>query len=125
VHALRNVHRALIAGGDMLDLHPIPPDQLIEAAGEPLGRIDERPFFDVVRAAEQALRRLEGEGLFQQQVELEFDFLQRYERRRDLLDHLDERDDCRLPRALRRRIERADAPLDVRVRAVIRRFVSR
>jgi hypothetical protein len=108
----------------MLDLHPIPPDQLIEAGGHPLGRIDERPFFEVARAAEGAVAMLVDERLFAEEAAREFDFLQRYERRRDLLDHLDERDDCIVPRALRRRIEQAEPPLDVRVRAVVRRYVA-
>jgi hypothetical protein len=109
----------------MLDLHPIPPDQLIEARGEPLGRIDERPFFDVVRAMDETLEELVDEGMFAPQAELEFDFLERYERRRDLLDHLDERDDCCVPPVLRHRIEQAEPPLDARVRAVLRRYVTR
>ena len=122
MHALRRVHRSLVAGASVIDLHPVLPDQLVEAGGAPLGRIDEHSFFSVVTAAESTLGRLLQEGLFEFEAELEFDYLERFERRRDLLDHLDERDDCLVPQALRRRIQRAQPPLDLRAHAVIRRF---
>jgi hypothetical protein len=122
VNALRNVHRAVVPGGILLDLHPIPPSEQVEAGGSVLGRLDEREFFTIARATEEALEQAVGDGLFESEAELEADVVERFDTVEEMLEIVGEREGVRIPAAVRTRVLEARGPIDLRERIVLRRL---
>jgi hypothetical protein len=64
VHALRNIHKALVPGGRLIDTQPVSPQPPIDADGEFVGTLDmsewARTIDQIDRLTEQTLRA----GLF-------------------------------------------------------------
>jgi hypothetical protein len=121
VHALRTIHRALVPGGILLDMHPIPPSTRAQVRDEILGEFDDAEFLEIVRTTEGLLA---GSGLFALDAELEFDWLERFDSAEELLEDVALWEGCRTPRALAARIGEATPPIDVWERVVLRRFRS-
>jgi hypothetical protein len=119
VHALRNVHKALVPGGTLLDMHPIPPSTRVEREGVSLGVFDDSEFMELVAATEAGL---EEAGVFTLETQLEFDWLERYESGDELLADVEEWEGCRVPPAVAERIQAAEPPLDIWEHVVLRRF---
>jgi len=119
VHALRKIHQALVPGGILLDMHPIPPSTRAEVHGESLGEFDDAEFMEIVRATETPLEEID---LFVVEAELEFDWLERYDSVEELLEDVDSWEGCRAPAALAARIRNAVPPIDIWERVVLRRF---
>jgi hypothetical protein len=120
VHALRQIHQALVPEGVLLDMHPIPPATRAEVRGKSLGEFDDAEFMEVVASAEA---KIETSELFVFESELEFDYLERYDNAAELLrDIREEWEGCTIPPGLQERILSADAPVDIWERVVLRRF---
>jgi hypothetical protein len=122
VNALSRIHKALVPGGVLLDLHPTVPFATAEAGGATLGRFDEREFVATVRATEAGMEEAVRIGLFEQERELRFDVLDRFEDADELLETVAEWDGFHIPKALARRIRAAPVPIDIRERVVLRRL---
>jgi hypothetical protein len=121
VHALRQIHQALVPEGVLLDMHPVPPSTRAEVDGEPLGEFDDAEFMQTVATAEAVLER---SGLFVQESETPFDYRERYEDASELIADVEESwEGCRIPDALRARMLAAGGPVDVWERVVLRRFI--
>jgi hypothetical protein len=119
VHALRNIHSALVPGGTLVDIHPIPPAEQAEASGRVLGRIDERGFFEIVRATE---RELGSAGLFEVEAAVERDVFERFDTAVEFFEIVGDREGVRIPTRLARRVRAASPPIDLRERVVFRRY---
>jgi SAM-dependent methyltransferase len=120
VHALRQIHQALVPGGVLLDMHPVPPSTRAEVRGESLGEFDDAEFMQIVADAEA---EIEGGALFMRESEIEFDYLERYDDPAQLLEDIREGwDGCRIPAELEQRILAAEEPVDIWERVVLRRF---
>ena len=120
MHALRRIQQALVPGGVLLDMHPVPPSTRAEVRGESLGDFDDSEFQRIVSDAEGVLQR---SGLFEWESELEFDYLERYDDPAQLLEDIeDEWDGCSVPPDLEARIRATDGPVDLWERVVLRRF---
>jgi len=120
VHALRQIHQAVVPGGVLLDLHPIPPSTRAEVDGRSLGEFDDAEFMQIVANAEAEIER---SGLFERESEVEFDYLERYDDPRQLLEDIKEGwEGCRIPSELEARILEADGPVDIWERVVLRHF---
>jgi hypothetical protein len=120
VHALRQIHQALVPGGILLDMHPIPPSTGAEVEGKSLGDFDDAEFMQIVANAEAAIQR---SGLFERESEVEFDYLERYDDPAQLLEDIEEGwEGCTVPSELAMRIREADGPVDIWERVVLRRF---
>lgn len=120
MHALRNIHQALVPEGVLLDMHPIPPATRAEVRGQSLGEFDDAEFQKLVRTAEA---RILETGLFEHDTETEFDFLERYDDPVQLLEDIKEGwDGCHIPAELEARIRAAKPPVDIWERVVLRRF---
>jgi hypothetical protein len=119
VHALRKIEEALLPGGSLVDIHPVPPAEQAEAGGRPLGRLDETEFFEVVRATE---RELAAAGLFELAAEVERDIVERFDTLDEFFEIVDEREGVRIPTTLGRRIRAAQPPIDLRERVAFRRY---
>jgi SAM-dependent methyltransferase len=122
VHALRQIHRALVPGGILLDMHPVPPSTRAEVDGVSLGDFDDEEFFEVVRATERPLAET---ALFVLEDEIEFDYLERYDNGSELLEDVKSWEGCRVPRSLAKAIREAEPPVDIWERVVLRRFSAR
>lgn len=122
VHALRQIHKALVPGGILLDMHPIPPPTRAEVGGVSLGDFDDDEFFDIVRATE---RPLAESDLFVLEDETEFDYLERYDGGSELLEDVKSWEGCRVPRSVANAIRAAKPPVDIWERVALRRFSAR
>jgi hypothetical protein len=120
VHALRQIHQALVPGGVLLDMHPIPPSTRAEVRGKSLGEFDDAEFMQLVADGEA---KLERSGLFTQESEVEFEYLERYDDGAEMLEDIREGwEGCRIPAELEKRILEAGGPVDIWERVVLRRF---
>lgn len=119
MNALRKIHEALVPGGILLDMHPIPPSARAEVGGRSLGEFDDAKFFETVAATEAPLEQC---GLFVIEAEIEFDWLERYDSGEELLEDVKSWDGCRIPRGLAARVRSAKPPIDIWERVVLRRF---
>jgi hypothetical protein len=122
VHALRQIHRSLVPGGTLLDMHPVPPATRAEVGGRSLGDFDDAEFFDIVTATEAGLDETVQGGLFSFETEVEFDWLERFDSGEELIEDVREWEGCRVPRQLAKRIREAEAPVDIWERVALRRF---
>jgi SAM-dependent methyltransferase len=119
VHALRQIHRSLVPGGVLLDMHPVRPSARAEIGGVSLGDFDDEEFFDIVDATEKPLAESE---LFVLEEEVEFDYLERWDSGEQLLEDVKTWDGCHVPSDLGDRIRQAEPPVDIWERVVLRRF---
>jgi hypothetical protein len=120
VHALRHVHRLLVPGGTMVDLHPVTEEQ-VEAGGRRIGVIEEPEFTAVhLPNAERRLGEAIADGLYTLEAETEFDFLQHFDDADELFAA--QEDPALVKPALARRIRAAPPPLVIREHVVARRF---
>ena len=120
MHALRQIHQALVPGGVLLDMHPVPPSTRAEVRGVSLGEFDDAEFMQIVVNAEAEIER---RGLFTRESEVEFDYLERYDDPAQLLEDIREGwDGCQIPAELEKRILEAGVPVDIWERVVLRRF---
>ena len=122
MRALRKIHQALVPGGVLLDMHPIPPPTRAEVGGRSLGEFDDAEFWEIVVATEAPL---EATDLFAFEAEIEFDWLERYDSGAELLEDLKSWESLRVPRALATRIRKAEPPVDLWERVVLRSFRAR
>ena len=122
MHALRQIHQALVPGGALLDMHPVPPSTRAEVDGKSLGDFDDSEFMRIVSDAEGVLER---SGLFTWESDLEFDYLERYDDPAQLLEDIEDGwEGCRIPAELEARIREAEGPVDIWERVVLRRFMK-
>jgi hypothetical protein len=119
VHALRKIHEALVPSGILLDMHPIPPATRAQVGGRSLGEFDDAEFWEIVAATEAPLAATD---LFVWEAEIEFDWLERFDSGAGLLQDVKSWDGCHVPRALATRIRKAEPPVDIWERVVLRRF---
>ena len=120
MHALRQIHQALVPGGVLLDLHPVPPSTQARVQGRSLGEFDDAEFMELVANGEAEIER---SGLFAQESEVEFDYLERYDDPAQMLEDIREDwETCKVPAELEARILEAEGPVDIWERVVLRRF---
>lgn len=120
MHALRHVHRLLVPGGTLVDIHPVTEEQ-VEAGAEPVGVIAEPDWLGSdLPNSEAALRRAVTEGLYALEAQTEYDVLQHFdgpdeliEAKRELLETREELIDA---------IREAPPPLVTRMHVVFRRL---
>jgi hypothetical protein len=120
VHALCQVHRLLVPGGTMVDLHPL-AEERVEAGGRTIGVIQDPAWLsDDLPNAEASLADAISAGLYTLEAEIEFDLLQHFDEANDLLETREEI--LTEQRDLVRRIQNATPPLVTREHCVLRRL---
>ena len=120
MHALRHVHRLLVPGGTLVDVHPV-AEERVEAAGDPVGVIVEPEWFTVdLPNSEAALQQTIAEGLYALEAETEYDVLSHFDQADELIEA---KSDLLEPQpALVEAIRRAPLPLATRMKVVFRRL---
>lgn len=66
MHALRNVHAALVPDGLLVDTQPIGQQPQVAANGHELGTLDMREWIETIHAVDQGVAETIDAGLFQQ-----------------------------------------------------------
>jgi hypothetical protein len=120
VHALRHVHRLVVPGGTVVDMHPVTEEQ-VETRHGMVGVIREPVWIDVeLPNSEAGLRSTIDEGLFELEAETEYDVLQHFDRPEELIDA--KSDILEGQDALVHAIRAAPPPLITRMHVVFRRL---
>jgi hypothetical protein len=109
----------LVGEGVLVDIHPVPPAEQVEAEGRTLGRLDEGELFADIAEAE---RLLAESGLYLLEEEVETDIVERFDNVEEMIENVSDRARMRLPPKLERRVRAARPPIDLRERIVLRRF---
>ena len=120
MHALRRAHQAVVPGGALLDIHPVASRPPVEAAGAPVGRLDDRGWSDVIEHADARLAELVAEGLLEDVRTERAEVRERFRSAEEFLEAVADWPGTRIPRRLRARVRGAEPPIDVREQVVYR-----
>lgn len=119
MNVLRDTHRALRPGGDLLDFHPTyPPWARVEAGGRTIGDLVEADFPDQLRHAEAGLDEVVRMGLLRPIAEQTHELREHYEDADDLIDTWGDI----VGQELEGRIRASAAPFDVVDKVVFRLY---
>ena len=66
MHALRNIHAALVPGGLLVDTQPIGPQPRVAANGHELGTLDMREWLETIHAVDERVAETIAAGLYEQ-----------------------------------------------------------
>ena len=120
MHALRHVHRLVVCGGTLVDLHPV-TEEHVEAGGQLIGVIEDPDYRSIdLPNAEACLQAEVRRGLYAWEAEKEFDFLQHFDDAEELIEA--KRDALASQHDLVRRIRAATLPFTIHEHVVLRRF---
>jgi hypothetical protein len=120
VHALRHVRGLVIPGGILVDIHPV-TEERVEARNGPVGVIREPEWLNVeLPNSEAALRQTIAEGLFELEVEKEYDVLEHFDHADELIEA--KQDVIEEQLELIAAVHAAPPPLVTRMRVVFRRL---
>jgi hypothetical protein len=72
VHALRNLHAALVPDGRLVDTQPISAHPSVTADDAELGSLDMREWIETIRAVDERINETLGTGLYELTNEREF-----------------------------------------------------
>jgi hypothetical protein len=72
VHALRNIHAALVPGAILIDTQPVSARPPVAAGGVTLGTLDMRDWHDTIQAVDELVASTITDGLFELQHESRF-----------------------------------------------------
>jgi hypothetical protein len=123
VHALRHAHELLVAGGVLIDLHPVTEEQ-VESGTDIVGTIEEPEWIaETLPNAERRLLEAVRRGLYALEEEVEFDLFQRFDDTDELIEA--KQDLLAAQPLLLERIRAARPPLQTRERYVGRRLRAR
>lgn len=119
---LRDLLRALVPGGLVVDLLSVPPPEHVEAAGEVIGELDNSAFFARAIPAAAGLDALAAAGVLVHEHEERLSILVRYPTGADLADDVAQRTYSRLPATLEPRVRAIAGPCELRSPCLVRRF---
>ena len=69
MHALRNIHTALVPDGLLVDTQPVGPQPRVTANGHELGTLDMREWIETIQAVDERVDETMASGLFEQTEE--------------------------------------------------------
>jgi hypothetical protein len=122
VHALREAHRVLAAGGLLVDTQPISARPVVEADGTPLGRLDMREWRATIDAVEEQVQRVLADGLFTMEQERGLVVTETFDNGPELVETVSGWQGTTISRRLARAAAAAPPPLcvhqDVRLRVL-------
>lgn len=119
---LRNLLRALVPGGRVVDLLSVPPPEQVEVDGEVIGELDNSAFFARALPAAAGLDALAAEGILAHEYEERFPIFVRYPSGAELVDDVAQREYTRMPAALARRVRAIAGPCEIRDNCLARRL---
>ena len=125
MHALRNIRRMLVPGGILLDLQPIPPSPTLHAVGGLLGQLDQEQVWTRFGEIEPGVETAVREGLYELETQLEFDVVERFDSKTELVATILERDDWQMSEELAAHLDGAESPIDGHDHMRLRKFRAR
>lgn len=122
VHALRNVHYALVPGGAVLDLHSVPPAGPVLADGAELGRVDFSEFFANLVEVERRVDEAVADGVFLADGEVAFAMREQFDDGPSFFGAASEWAGARLPPVLVQHALTVTRPVEVVHNMVVRKY---
>jgi hypothetical protein len=113
VDVLRNVHGAVVTGGHVLDIHPLPLDFAVRVGQRGIGFVDLSRYADVVERMEDGVASALAAPLFVVERSLRRHVVERYDSARELQERADEWETLRLPPPVRRRLRESEGPVEL------------
>ena len=109
MYVLRQVHRAVVPDGLVLDIHPLGNDFPVLAGGHGIGFVDTQKFRGVLAAMNECVDQSISDGLFEELRSLRRHVIERFDTAAEALEEADSWENLRLPAAVRRRLRETDA----------------
>jgi hypothetical protein len=113
VHALRNIHAALVPGAILVDTQPVSAHPPVNADGTTLGALDMREWLETIEAVDERVAETLAAGLYDLQHEQRFTVVDTFDDAPECLETLSGWRGTRVPAALATRIRNARRPLSV------------
>jgi hypothetical protein len=113
VNALREVHRLLVPGGEVVDTQPISPRPLVESDGRRLGTLDMRDWRATIDAVEDEVQRAVAGGLFTIEDERSLVVIETFDNGPEFVETVSGWQGTTISRRLARRAASAPPPLTV------------
>jgi len=120
VHALRNIHSALVPDGLLVDTQPVSAHPRVVASGAELGELDMREWIETICAVDRRMSETLAEGLYELAAEREFVVLSRFDDGADCLDVIGCWQGTRVPQVLADRLAGTDDDVVVEQRVRLR-----
>ena len=115
MHALHQIHAALVPGGLVLDMQPVAPRPAVEAEGKRLGSLDMREWRrDTIDPVAELVDEAIAGGLFEERGEREYEVLETFDDGKELVEEVRDWTGTKISRSLAARLERSAAPLTIR-----------
>ncbi len=127
MHALHNIHAALVPGGLLVDTQPIGGHPRVAADGAELGTLDMREWVGTIQAVDQRVDEAIAAGLFELTKAREVVVTSVFDDGPDCIDSLAGWQGTRIPRRLADRLAatRGEVAVEQRVRLRVVRRVPR
>jgi hypothetical protein len=113
VHALRNIHTALVPGAILMDTQPVGAHPPVSADGTTLGTLDLREWLETIEAVDERVAEAVAAGLYDLQHEQRFNVIDTFDDAPECLETLRGWRGTRVPATLATRIRPARPPLTV------------
>ena len=113
MHALRNIHAALVPEGLLADTQPLSPHPRVAAGDDELGTLDMRAWVDTIRAVDERFAEAFAGGLYTLQDEVHFVVSDSFGSGLECLETVISWRDTRVPPALASRLKATQAAVSV------------
>lgn len=100
MHALRNLHAALLPAGLLVDTQPVSPHPRVAADGAELGKLDMREWIDTIDAVDELVAEAVGAGLYEAQHEERFTVTDTFDNGQECLETASSWRQTRIPPSL-------------------------
>lgn len=100
MHALRNLHAALLPAGLLVDTQPVSPHPRVAADGAELGKLDMREWIDTIDAVDKLVAEAVGAGLYEAQHEERFTVTDTFDNGQECLETASSWRQTRIPPSL-------------------------
>jgi hypothetical protein len=111
VHALRNLHAALVPDGRLVDTQPISAHPSVTADDAELGSLDMREWIETIRAVDERINETLGTGLYELTNEREFVVTSIFDDGPDCLEIAGAWQGTQFPQPLAQRLSATSAPV--------------
>jgi len=128
VHALRNIHSALVPDGLLVDTQPIGPQPRVAANGDEFGTLDMHEWIETIHAVDERVAETIATGLYEKTDERTFLIRSTFDDGPDCLEITGTWQGTRVPQPLADRLaamrDQVTVDQQVRIRVLRRRPAS-
>ena len=113
MHALRNIHAALVPGAVLVDTQPVSPRPWVAAGGSRLGTLDLQEWAETIRAVDERMGEAIATGLYEMGHEERFIVSDTFESGSESLETAREWRGTRVPNVLAKQLAAVAGPVAV------------